>query len=124
MAENTTGRHLLAEKDFVEVVDAEGNDLPAVPKHWGTDQLPAGAEKKTRTRSNSTRSTSGSTGTTRTEPPPPPADTEPAGNASTEAWADYAVKVKGAKPDDLVDEQGEPLGRDELRAKFGTPAGS
>jgi hypothetical protein len=45
MAENAKveGRHLLTEKDFVEVVDDEGNELPPVPKHWGEEQLPAGA---------------------------------------------------------------------------------
>lgn len=48
MAENTKGRHLLTEKDFVDVVDDEGNDLPPVPKHWGEDQLPAGAKVKSK----------------------------------------------------------------------------
>ncbi|WP_435744914.1 hypothetical protein [Nocardioides sp. SYSU DS0663] len=121
MAENTTGRHLLAEKDFVQVVTEDGTALPSVPKHWGSDQLPAGAEKKT-SRSTSTRASSTSGSSTPQTPPDPNA--EPAGNASTEAWAEYAVKVKGAKPEDLVDDQGEPLGRDELRAKYGTPSGS
>lgn len=40
-----------AEKEFVEVVDADGNPLDGfahpVPKSWiGTDLLPAGAKKK------------------------------------------------------------------------------
>lgn len=40
------GRHFLSEKDFVPIWDKDGNPLPAVPKHWGTDQLPLGATKK------------------------------------------------------------------------------
>lgn len=60
MAENTTGRHLLTEKDFAQVVDADGKDLPPVPKHWGADQLPAGAEKKAKAKSSGSTSTSGS----------------------------------------------------------------
>lgn len=47
-------------------------------------------------------------------------ENEPAGNASTEAWATYA-KSKGATDDDLKGADGEPMGRDEIRAKFGTP---
>lgn len=46
---------------------------------------------------------------------------EPAGNASTEAWVNYA-KSKGATDEDLVDAEGQPLKRDELRDKFGTPS--
>lgn len=47
MAENTKGRLLLEAKDFVAVVDDEGNELPyKVPKHWGADQLAAGVSKK------------------------------------------------------------------------------
>lgn len=53
-------------------------------------------------------------------PPEKPED-EPAGNASGEAWLEYA-KQRGAVDEDLVDDQGEPLGRDALREKFGTPA--
>ena len=56
------------------------------------------------------------------EPPTPPLE-EPAGNASTEAWLEYA-RSKGASEEDLVDEDGKPLTRDALRDKFGTPAGS
>lgn len=48
-------------------------------------------------------------------------DDEPAGNASTEVWAAYAVS-RGASEDDLKDEDGHPLGRDELRVKYGTSA--
>lgn len=47
---------------------------------------------------------------------------EPPGNASGEVWAEYARTVKGAQEADLVDDQGQPLGRDALREKFGTPA--
>ncbi|WP_193613156.1 hypothetical protein [Nocardioides lijunqiniae] len=109
------GQFLLKEKDFVKVVDAEGNDLPPVPKHWGADQLPAGAEKKGRASSSGRSGQSGSQSG---------ADAEPAGNASREDWATYAEKVKGAKPEDLLDADGKDLGRDELREKFGTPSGS
>lgn len=49
----------------------------------------------------------------------PPA--EPAGNASTADWAAYA-RTRGAEDADLVDGDGKPLTRDELRTKFGTPA--
>lgn len=45
---------------------------------------------------------------------------EPKGNASTEEWADFA-KSKGATDADLVDEKGEPLKRDALKEKYGTP---
>lgn len=45
---------------------------------------------------------------------------EPAANASTEAWVEYAKK-RGANDEDLLDD-GKPLGRDALRDKFGTPA--
>lgn len=44
---------------------------------------------------------------------------EPAGNASTEVWVDYAKK-RGAKDDDLVDDKGKPLGQQALREKYGT----
>ncbi|CAI9417347.1 hypothetical protein [Nocardioides sp. T2.26MG-1] len=116
MAENqsTKGQFLLKEKDFVKVVDADGNDLPAVPKHWGEDQLPAGASKKGRASSSSSSSSS-------TPTPPPDPDAEPAGNASRDAWADWAKRVKGATDADLVDTDGKDLGRDEIKAKFGTP---
>ena len=120
MAETKNGRHLLASKDFVDVVDADGNDLGyQVPKHWGADQLAPGAKKKAGRSSSS--STSGTSGT-----PAPPADpgTEPAGNASREVWAKYATTVKGATEQDLVDDKGEPLGRDEIRTKYGTPPAS
>lgn len=114
MAENTKGRHLLTEKDFVKVVDAEGNDLPAVPKHWGVDQLPAGAEKKSKS-SGSSSSSSSSTPAARK-----PGE-EPKGNASTDEWIAYA-REKGATDEDLKDDQGEPLGQKALREKYGTPA--
>lgn len=44
---------------------------------------------------------------------------EPKGNASTADWVAYA-KSKGAADADLVDENGDALGRDELKAKYGT----
>lgn len=46
---------------------------------------------------------------------------EPAGNATTEVWVAYA-KSKGASDEDLNDVDGEPLGRDALREKYGTQA--
>lgn len=48
---------------------------------------------------------------------------EPAGNASTEAWVEFA-KSKGAAEADLVDAEGNPLGQRALREKYGTPAES
>jgi colicin import membrane protein len=47
---------------------------------------------------------------------------EPAANATTEAWAEYARTKKGASPDDLLDGDGQPLGRNALREKYGTPS--
>lgn len=47
---------------------------------------------------------------------------EPAGNATTEAWVEYARTRKGASPEDLLNDDGKPLGRAALVAKFGTPA--
>ncbi|WP_278255587.1 hypothetical protein [Nocardioides convexus] len=34
-------------------------------------------------------------------------------------WVEFA-KTKGAKDEDLVDAEGKPLSRDDLRAKYGT----
>lgn len=116
------GRHLLTEKDFVDVVDEEGEVVGSVPKHWDDDlDLAPGLKKKSggrrgRASDQSSGSDGGST------PPPVKPEDEPAGNASTEDWAAYARTAKGAEDADLVNEQGEPLTRDELRAKFGTPA--
>lgn len=119
MAENTNGRLFLTDKDFVTVVDAEGEELPSVPKHWDEDLLPAGASKKSARSSSTTRSSS-NTGGSNTPPVDP--DAEPKGNASRDDWAAWATRVKGATEDDLKDEQGEPLGREAIRAKFGTPS--
>lgn len=47
------------------------------------------------------------------EPLVPPADQVPAGNASQQAWADYAM-ANGASPEDVKD-----LSRDELRELYG-----
>lgn len=127
MAENTTvnapartGRLFLREKDFVEVVDAEGNDLPPVPKHWGEEQLAPGAKFKKRS-SRSSSSDGGKTGGKDGGGSDPAAPEEPAGNASTEVWVEFA-KAKGATDADLVDDEGKPLGRDEIRAKYATPS--
>lgn len=53
------------------------------------------------------------------EAPDKPED-EPARNASTEDWVEYAKK-RGATDEDLVDDQGEPLKRKALVEKYGTP---
>lgn len=132
MAENEKqGRLFLKEADFVAVEAEDGSALPSVPKHWGEDQLAAGAKKvgakstRTSTRSTGSGSTSGSGGSGQGGDGKSGDDqSEPAGNASTEAWVKYATDVKGAKPEDLVDAKGEPLGRDDLKEKFGTPSGS
>lgn len=128
MAENTTvnaparkGRLFLEKKDFVEVVDAEGNDLPSVPKHWGEEQLAPGAKFKKKSSSRSSSSDGGKTGGKAGGGSDPASPEEPAGNASTEVWAEFA-KSKGATDADLVDDDGKPLGRDEIRAKYGTPS--
>lgn len=133
------GRHLLVAKDFVEVVGPDGEDLPSVPKHWGEEQLPPGAsfKKKSRGSSSSVHNSSASTAPP-TQPPAPDATSTthrstpdvpnpdvapPAGNASTEAWVEWAKTVKGATDDDLKDADGEPLKRDDIKAKYAeTPA--
>lgn len=46
---------------------------------------------------------------------------EPKGNATRDEWEQYA-RSKGATDADLVGADGKPLGRDELRDKYGTPA--
>lgn len=122
MSDNN-GRLFLREKDFVEVVDADGNDLPPVPKHWGEDQLPLGAKFKKKA-SRSTGSSSSSTPATGdsgdgSQSSGDGGPAEPAGSARTEAWVAFA-KAKGATEEDLVDEDGNALGRDALRAKYGT----
>lgn len=89
--------------DFVDVVDAAGNaipGMPSVPKAWlGTDLVPPGTKK----------------GTPSTDDSP----SEPAGNASREEWEAYA-RQRGATDADLVDDDGQPLGQDALRDKFGS----
>lgn len=107
---------LYDESDFIDTVDENGKPGPRVPETWLGTSHAEGLKKKGRTRSSSTQQT-------RQEPPPPAGPTEPAGNASRDDWAAFA-KAKGATDEDLVDDQGEPLGRDELRAKYGTPSGS
>lgn len=49
---------------------------------------------------------------------PPAGPEQPAGNASADEWEAYARKL-GASDADLLDEDGEPLGRNALRDKFG-----
>lgn len=64
MAENTKGRHLLEKKDFVAVVDDDGNELGyQVPKHWGADQLAAGVTKKAAKAAKKTAKKAASSGT-------------------------------------------------------------
>lgn len=103
------------EKDMVDVVDEAGNDLSAIPKAWlGTDLVPAGVKQKSKSSGSSSSSSSSSTPAARQ-----PGE-EPKGNASTEEWAAYA-REKGATDDDLIVD-GKELTRDELKAKYGTPA--
>ena len=45
---DSNGRHLLTEADFVAVVDGADNEVGAIPKHWDSDQLADGLEKTTR----------------------------------------------------------------------------
>lgn len=45
---------------------------------------------------------------------------EPAGNASAAAWAAYA-RTRGATDEDLIDDDGKPLKRDEIRDKYQSP---
>lgn len=99
-------------------VDDQVQPAP-VPAAWlDTDLLPAGATKATKAE---VAKADGIEDSTPTPAPPPDPNAEPAGNASTEAWADYATRVKGAKAEDLVDGDGKPLTRDALREKYGTP---
>ncbi|UIU47070.1 hypothetical protein [Microcystis phage MinS1] len=112
------GKHLLTEKDFVDVVDEEDNVVGSVPKHWGADQLAPGLKKKGRSSSSSSSSSSGSGSST---PPARKSGEEPKGNASTDEWTAYA-REKGATDADLLDADGKPLGQQALREKFGTPA--
>lgn len=108
---------LYTAKDMVKVVDEAGNDLAPVPKSWlGTDLLPVGVKaKKGGSKSEPTKSKSEGGSKSKGKP-----EGEPAGNASAAEWESYAREFKGASEDDLKDEAGEPLGRDALRAKFGT----
>ncbi|GAB2762048.1 hypothetical protein [Nocardioides pakistanensis] len=107
---------IYTESDFVKVVDAAGNEQPPVPKAWvGKDLLPEGTKRAGR--SSGTSSTNSTQQQTQT--PAPSGDGQPAGNASRDDWAAYAVS-KGATDADLVDDKGEPLGRDEIKAKYGT----
>lgn len=53
-------------------------------------------------------------------PAPQKPENEPARSGSTEAWVTYA-KERGAQDSDLVDDKGDPLKRDALAEKFGTP---
>lgn len=115
MAE-TKGRHLLTDKDFREVVDEEGNDLPPVPKHWGEDQLALGASFKRKTaRASSSSSSGGSAGGGGQQSGQ---DAEPKGNASREDWAAYATK-KGAPEEETKPVEDGGLSRDDLKAKYG-----
>lgn len=104
---------IYTESDFVKVVDAAGNEQPPVPKAWvGKDLLPEGTKRPGRGGS--------STSSTQQQSPAPSGDGQPAGNASRDDWAAYAKSSKGATDADLVDDKGEPLGRDEIKAKYGT----
>lgn len=114
-----------SEKDFVTVVDEDGVVQPEkIPAAWiGTDLAP-GVKKATRKQRDSQESPgdTGDAGGSGSTPPDP--NVEPKGNASREDWAAYAATVKGASAGDLVDSDGEPLSRDAIREKYGTPADS
>lgn len=43
---NESGRLLLTAKDFVPVVDGDGNEVGSVPRHWGEHLLPDGVSFK------------------------------------------------------------------------------
>ncbi|HEY1118753.1 MAG TPA: hypothetical protein VGE43_13655 [Acidimicrobiales bacterium] len=59
------------------------------------------------------------------DPPAESVQTEqPAGNASRDEWAAYALSLDGVTDADLVDDEGKDLGRDALREKYGTPPAS
>jgi hypothetical protein len=104
------GQYLLKEKDYVDVVDAEGNPLPPVPKHWDEDQLLPGAKKVSKAKAKKAADGAGGDGV-------------PKGNAPTEEWVAYARKADGFTEADLLAADGETsLTRDELRAKFGPKA--
>jgi hypothetical protein len=49
--------------------------------------------------------------------PPPETANQPGSNASRGAWAEYA-KTRGATDEDLLDSDGNPLGRNALRDKY------
>lgn len=100
------GRFLLEESDFVDVVDADGNDLPPVPKHWGKEELPAGAKKKSSKAKKAASPSDDESG-------------EPSKNASRDAWVDFA-RENGASEEELVSPEDGGLKRDELAAKYGS----
>lgn len=107
------GRHLLTDKDFVDVIDDNDDVVGSAPKHWDETYLAPGTKLKSR-RSSARTAPSGSV-------PSSPGGTgdpvEPAGNASTEDWKAYAL-AKGAKAEDLVVD-GKDLSRDELKERYG-----
>lgn len=53
------------------------------------------------------------------EEEPPAGPVPPGGNASRDEWAAFA-RAKGATEEDLTDEDGNDLSRDELRTLFGS----
>lgn len=74
------GRHLLAEKDFVDVVDENDKVVGSAPKHWDETYLAPGTRLKKRAATRSGNS-SGST------PPPPPSGkpADPNGSAGQQS---------------------------------------
>lgn len=105
-----TGTLLLPQEKFVTWLDANGDELPPVPKHWGADDMPAGATKVKAAKAD--KSDKGGVD---------PND-EPSKSGTKAAWVAYAKAAKGASDQDLVDVDGKDLTRDALAAKFGTPA--
>jgi len=120
MAEEQRQNGAYTKGEMVRIAVNDKVQPDPVPAAWiGTDLVPAGAKKATRAQ---IAKADGGDDTGDPTPPVSDPDAEPAGNASRDEWAEYAVRVKGAKPEDLIDDQGEPLGRDMLREKYGAPA--
>lgn len=115
------------EDDFVVVVDKTTGQVQKdpIPQSWiGTDLAP-NVKKATKAQAKDADPPTPPAPPAPPAAPAPPAPgaTEPAGNASRDDWAAYA-RTQGATDADLVDGDGEPLGRDQLREKYGTGTNS
>lgn len=117
---------------FVRVVDAEGHPIDGfadpVPEHWiGTDLLPEGAKEAPESDEVADTQDVDELAARVAELEAENADLRkqlgeqggggvelPAGNASTEVWAAWAVEHGGASPEDVKGKS-----RDELREAYG-----